>query len=116
MKDRDIDTDAIIKLLLDDARLVIGYAVRVGRLTDDKLSKAINEAESATPDSKAQSVTVLTDTLNNAIKAIAPMTLIDLRAGRNPFDPLNQRFIKVLQAVFCVLTIDHPDHQRCAHD
>ena len=105
MKDRDIDTDAIIKLLLDDARLVIGYAVRIGRLTDDALQKAVYEVESATPDAKGQSVTLLTNALNNAIKAIAPMTLIDLRAGRNPFDPRNQRFIKVLQAVFCVLTI-----------
>ncbi len=105
MKDRDIDTDAIIKLLLDDARLVIGYAVRIGRLTDDTLQKAVYEVESATPDAKGQSVPLLTNALNNAIKAIAPMTLIDLRAGRNPFDPRNQRFIKVLQAVFCVLTI-----------
>ena len=105
MKDRDINTDAIIKLLLDDARLVIGYAVRIGRFTDDSLQKAVYEVESATPESRAQSVTILTDALNNAIKAIAPMTLIDLRAGRNPFDPRNQRFVKVLQAIFCVLTI-----------
>jgi hypothetical protein len=105
MKDIDKNTDAIIKLLLDDARLVIGYAVRVGRLPDDKLQTAVYELESAMPGSKGQNLTVLTETLNNAIKAIAPMTLIDLRSGRNPFDPRNQRFVKFLQALFCVVTI-----------
>ncbi len=39
MNDKDIDTDAIIKLLLDDARLVIGYAVRIGVISGEKTSQ-----------------------------------------------------------------------------
>lgn len=108
MTDADIGTDARVELLLNDAHLVIDYAVRVGRLSDDRLLKAVSAVESATPasgqDIKALT-TALNTALNNAIMAIAPMTLIDLRGGRNPLDPRNQRSVRSLQAVFCVLTI-----------
>lgn len=106
MTDANNDSDDIVKLLLKDARLVIDYAVRVGRLPDDRLQKAVYAVESAASASVAQEgVITLTTALNNAISAIAPMTIINLRAGGNPFDPRNQRYILALQVIFCVLAI-----------
>jgi hypothetical protein len=106
MTETNVDTTGAVKQLLDDAHLVIDYAVRVGRLPDERLPKAVDAVESATtPESVAQHVPALADAFNKAIVAIAPMTLIDLRGGRNIFDPRNRRYICTLQATFSVLTI-----------
>ena len=42
--------------LLDDARLVLEYAIRVGRLPDDTLPNAIEAFQSASPEHHVQYV------------------------------------------------------------
>ena len=91
--------------LLNDARLVIDYAVRVGRLPDGTLPEALHAVESAAPESVAATLPALAAALNSAILSIAPMGLLELRSGRSPFDPRNQRSIRALQALFCAFTI-----------
>jgi hypothetical protein len=97
--------NANVEELLRDARLVVDFAVRVGRLPDDTLLKAIHSTESAPPTGVAQELPALATALNKGVLAIAPMTLVDLRTGGNPFDTENQPSIKRLQALFSALTI-----------
>jgi len=91
--------------LLKDARLVIDYAVRIGKLPDETLIKAINSLQSSPGEGVTQDLGPLLAALNNGIRAIAPMTLLELRAGQNPFDPKNQRLTRKLQMFMCLLTI-----------
>jgi hypothetical protein len=91
--------------LLKDARLVIDYAVRIGSLPDEKLIEAVNSLELSSTDGITQDLGPLLAALNNGIRAIAPMTLLELRAGRNPFDAKNQRLTRNLQMFMCALTI-----------
>jgi hypothetical protein len=91
--------------LMRDARLVIDYAARTGKLPDDELPKAINAVEEASIEAAGPHLVRLVAALNNGIRAIAPMTLVELRAGQSPFDPHNQRVTRRLQVCFCVVTI-----------
>jgi hypothetical protein len=91
--------------LLDDARLVVDYAIRVGRLPNDALPRALHAVESSAPETVSRELPALAAALNEASFAIAPMNLIELRAGRNPFNPRHRRIIRVLQGVFCFCTI-----------
>ena len=91
--------------LLRDADLVIDYAVRVGRLPDDSLPKAVNVLKAAAPEGEGESVAALVSALNKAVSAIAPMTLVELRAGRSPFHRRSQRITRTLQTSFCLFTI-----------
>jgi hypothetical protein len=94
-----------IEEILGDARLVIEYAFRVGKLPDDALPKAVNAVEASPTGGTAEEIASLITVLNNGIRAIEPMTLVELRAGRSPFDPVNQRVTRRLQVFCCVLTI-----------
>ena len=96
--------------LLKDARLVVEYAARAGRLPDEALPKAIAVVEHASTSQAvgSQDIASLTSELNIVVRAIAPMTLIDLRAGRSPFDPRNQKAAALMQiflSSLCVLLI-----------
>jgi hypothetical protein len=91
--------------LMRDARLVIDYAARTGKLADDELPKAINAVEEASIQTAGPHRVRLVAALNNGIRAITPMTLVELRAGQSPFDPRNQRVTRRLQICFCVVTI-----------
>jgi hypothetical protein len=91
--------------LLRDARLVIDYAARIGKLPDDELPKAMHAAEEASSEKAGPHLVRLLAALNGGVQAIAPMTLVELRAGQSPFDPLNQRVTRRLQMFFCVVTI-----------
>jgi len=77
---------ADLKSLVSDARLVLEYAVRAGKLPDDSLAQAILALESS---ERASDIVALQNAMNAVAGAIAPMTLVDLRAGRNPFDARN---------------------------
>lgn len=86
------------ELLLTDARLVHDYALRTGRLPDDSLSEAIAACEdTARPVPREFSVRMAA-ALNAVIPRIAPMTLVDLRAGRSPFDERQFRRNVVVQS------------------
>jgi len=77
---------ADLKSLVSDARLILEYAVRAGKLPDDALAEAIQSLESS---EGARDIIALQNAMNAVVAAIAPMTLVDLRAGRNPFDERN---------------------------
>lgn len=79
---------ADLHALILDARLLLEYAVRAGKLPDDALSDAIHRLEQS---DSAVHVIDLQNAMNAVVTAIAPMTLVDLRAGRNPFDARNVR-------------------------
>jgi len=91
--------------LLNDARLVVDYATRAGRLSGNALPKAIAAMEQAPPKAATQKIASLVAALNSAVQAIAPMTLVDLRAGRSPFDARNQKVTRLLQVSLCVFTV-----------
>ncbi len=89
--------------LLNDARLVVDYATRAGRLPDNALPKAITAVEQAP--ASGPKIASLYAALNNTVRTIAPMTLVDLRAGRSPFDPNNQKVTRWLQIFLCIFAI-----------
>ncbi len=72
--------------LIADARLILEYAVRAGRLQDSSLAEAIQALEGQ---DSARNIIDLQNAMNAMALLIAPMTLVDLRAGRNPFDQRN---------------------------
>lgn len=90
---------------LDDARLVISYAVRVGRLPDDALLKVVAAVRAASPDEAVKELPALVIALNSAVRSIAPMSLTQLRSGLSPFEPRGQRRLKRSQVFFSILTI-----------
>lgn len=69
-----------------DARLILEYAVRAGKLADKSLAEAIQRLEAS---DSADNIVDLQNAMNTVVGQIAPMTLVDLRAGRNPFDQRN---------------------------
>jgi hypothetical protein len=93
--------------LLSDAQLVLTYAVRAGRLPDDALPNAIAAIEGASPGDAVSKIAPLAAALNAVVRAIAPMTLVDLRAGRSPFDTprRNTRHLQIAVGVFTLLMI-----------
>ena len=91
--------------LLSDARLVLGYAVRAGRLPDDTLPNAIAAIEGAAPGEAAAKIPLLSTALNAVTRAIAPVTLVELRAGRSPFDTRHRKVTRRLQMGLSVFTI-----------
>jgi hypothetical protein len=75
-----------MQTLVVDAKLVLEYAVRAGKLPDKTLGEAIERLEGS---ESAQSAFDLQYAMNTVVACIAPMTLVDLRAGRNPFSHNN---------------------------
>jgi hypothetical protein len=92
-------------LLLQDARLVVEYASRAGRLPDDALPKAIEAAERALAAGEKPDRVSLLSALNNAVRGMAPVTLIDLREGRSPYDIGSQRYASRLVILLCLFSI-----------
>jgi hypothetical protein len=95
------DTDR----LLEDARLVAEQASRTGQLPDALLPKAIAAVEHARETGGHADYAALLSALNATIRAIAPITLIDLREGRSPFDAGARRSARRLVALLCVVSI-----------
>jgi len=75
---------ADLAALIADAKLVLAYGARAGRLPDEKLESAI-EMASAANGPETMRLTQLTAALNQALKAIAPVTLLDLGSRWRPF-------------------------------
>lgn len=93
-----IDLDA----LRSDLRLASGYAARAGLLRDPALLGRLAAAEQ---DAREPDVRALTQALNEAAQAIAPMTLADLRFGRDPFEQRNQRRARGLQLCLAIAAL-----------
>ena len=91
--------------LIEDAHRVLDYAARAGRLADDSLANAIRDAEASTEENQVPNITALSKALNAAVVAIAPLTLIDLRSGRSPFDQAQYPHIRRVQYGLCAVTV-----------
>jgi len=79
----------LLKRLQEDALLVAGFGLRAGKLADSGLPEAIRAA-AARPDLDwgAPETLRLQREFEGALRAIQPVTLVDLRAGWNPFGPV----------------------------
>lgn len=84
--------DKTVSDLLEDAVLVASYGQRSGRFKDAALFAAIQKANAAEPlDWSSPELADLQAALNNAVRAIEPVTLVDLKRGWNPFDKSSER-------------------------
>ena len=98
-------TKTAVTSLLEDAYLVLQYAVRAGRLPDATLPNAIKEVEASMGAGGLAGLVPLSNAMNGAVTAIAPVTLVDLRAGRSPFDKDHRGSSRKLQYSLCGLTV-----------
>lgn len=79
-------TDSALRELIEDAITVASYGQRSGRFKDNTLFVAIQRATAAEKLDWSSPETVdLQAALNNAVQAIHPVTLVDLKSGWNPF-------------------------------
>ncbi|MEO7241816.1 MAG: hypothetical protein ABIW85_02810 [Variovorax sp.] len=91
--------------LLGDLRLASGYASRAGLLRDGQLIDRMEAVEQSINADGRPNAYALTLALNDLAQAIAPMTLADLRCGRDPFERANQRRARVLQLGLAILAL-----------
>jgi len=90
--------------LLEDAHLVLDYAVRAGRLPDESLPTAIKEMQSGPESGMPLSLIALSNAMSAAVAAIRPVTVMDLRAGRSPFEASQQSSVRRTQYALCCIT------------
>ena len=88
-----VDIDALV----EDLRLVVAYSAKAGILSESSLFNSIDAAEEALIDSQKRDVKPVVEALNNTVRAIWPMTLADLKFGRDPFLETNQHKARALQ-------------------
>ncbi|SRR6266446_3377845 len=94
--------------LIADARLVLIYAARSGRLLNKSLAEAMVCASSGSADNKITDdhIMALTSALNESIQTIAPVTLIDLGSKWRPFPRSKMsRCIRIMFSFFAVLLV-----------
>jgi hypothetical protein len=78
--------DELLDELLKDANLVAAFGQRAGKLSDSPLPEAIQRAKAENNLGwHSPEVVGLQSALNDAIRAIHPVTLIDLKSGWDPF-------------------------------
>jgi hypothetical protein len=101
------DQQSIIDLdsLLDDLRLGVRYAARVGVLTDRAILLTLESAETAIAAKERPDVFALTTALNEIAASIAPMTIADLYFKRDPFLPENQRKSGLMQMTLMIFAL-----------
>lgn len=79
-------SDAGLDELIDDAVAVALFGQRVGKLPNNALQSAVAKVKRKPDVSWADDEVVqLQSALNEAVKAIDPVTILDLRSGWNPF-------------------------------
>ena len=102
-----MDTTAVVdtEALVSDLRLATRYAARVGLLHDEAVFSKLHCVERSQRDEGVPDVHALTVALNDVAQLIAPMTVADLRFGRDPFVPANQRKAWWLQLVLAVVAL-----------
>ncbi len=85
---------ALLAQLVEDADLVAGVGVRLGRLRNGEFLGALGAAKAALEKKEAvppDVVEAVEKSLNAAVGDIAPITLNELRSGWRPFDPQDKR-------------------------
>lgn len=103
-----IEQSGNLASLIADARLVLAYAARSGRLPDKALAEALARAASGSVDSKGdeERSVALASALNESIQAIAPITLKDLGSDWQPFPSSKvSRITRVLFSCFAVAIV-----------
>ncbi len=94
--------------IIEDGRLVALYGMRSGRLAEaPALVKAISdlEAKAVAGADATSEIQQLVGQLTASVAKIAPITLIDLRHRRDPFDPAYQPKLRGLQVWFSIVSI-----------
>ncbi|MBS0170048.1 MAG: hypothetical protein JSR62_06800 [Nitrospira sp.] len=94
--------------LISDARLVLAYAARSGRLPSKALAEALARATSGSVDSEGDEelAVALASALNESIQAIAPVTLKDLGSDWQPFPiSITGRITRTLFSFFAVAVV-----------
>ncbi|SCK55324.1 hypothetical protein VAR608DRAFT_5695 [Variovorax sp. HW608] len=104
-----MDTPPIVDLeaLVADLRLVFGYAGKAGLMTPDLL-ELFDRADQALADPSIRDARPALAALSAGAQKIAPITVADLRFGRDPFTPQNQGRARTAQfslACFAVLVL-----------
>jgi hypothetical protein len=97
-----------ISILIDDLRLCVDYAARAGLFRDRDVTQAISAAENTIRSDASPNVQTVTVALNLVVQAIAPVTVADLRFGRDPFSKENQKKSRLFQfwlTVFCLIVL-----------
>ena len=100
------DTEALVS----DLRIATRYAARLGLLRDEAVFGKLQCVEQSLKCESGVNAHALTVALNDVAQLIAPMTVADLRFGRDPFLPSNQQKSWWLQlglavVALCVLLI-----------
>jgi hypothetical protein len=95
MSDSVIDAQELV----NDLRMCTAYASRVGLLQDQSLLESIARAQEAINRDGQPDVQLLARALNEAVRLIAPITVADLRFGRDPVSPDNQKKGRTMQLV-----------------
>lgn len=98
-----------VSILAADLRLAVEYASKAGLLRDRQVLDAIQAAQQTTNQTGPQTdVYTITSALNAVAQTIDPMTIADLRFGRDPFSDANQQRSKRLQfwlTFFCLVIL-----------
>jgi hypothetical protein len=96
-----VDADAWIR----DLRLAVTYGARAGLLRSTSVLDALKSAEEASSAGQSPDAHALTVAMNEVTQAIAPMTMADLKFGRDPFDPINQNRARRLQLLLTLFAL-----------
>ena len=88
--------------LLADLQLAAIYAARAGILHDPTVIERLQRVRQDAPESDFP---LISAALSDLVRLIAPLTLADLRCGRDPFDPRSHRKSRLLQVALTVLAL-----------
>jgi hypothetical protein len=94
--------------LIADARLVLAYAARTGRLPSKSLAEAVAHASSGPADntSTEDRFMALTSALNESMRGIAPITLYDLGSKYQPYpSSKGGRFKRIAFSIIAVVLV-----------
>jgi len=93
-----------LESLLADARLVLQYGTRAGMLRNGNLADAI-DAMTSLQTASGPEFANFAEAFKESLADVAPMTLVDLRAGRSPFDARNVKSRMRWQVALSLATI-----------
>jgi len=91
--------------MLEDLRLALGYASRAGLVHDQAIIDVLKQAEATLSNQQQPDISVLAVALNRIVQVISPITLADLRYGRDPFALANQTRGRVLQLCLTIFAL-----------
>lgn len=90
-------------VLMDNLRLATSYAAAAGLLKDKAVLQTLKTAEDAMAADSVPNIEALSLALSDVCAAIAPLTLVDLAAGRNPLSTDNQHRARWYQLILSLL-------------